>query len=104
MKPLFVLRDLKCMLLLYKIRHGQSPSQIKNLIDWRRPNEKFPFLRHHGPLAIKYTRTVYRQHTFRIYAPKLFNILNNLTHLDFNVPISQFKTAVSGQLMLLHWI
>ena len=102
-KPLSVLRDLKCMLLLYKIKHRQAPTQVQNLIDWRGPNERLPSLRHRGPLAIKYTRTVYRQHTFRIYAPKLFNTLNNLTHLDFNIPISQFKTAVNGQLMLLHW-
>ena len=79
------------------------PVLEKKIIYWRRHNENLPFLRHHDPLAIKCTRTANRQHAFRIYATKLFNILNNLNQFDFNVPISQFKTAISRQLMLLHW-
>lgn len=103
LKTLADLRDLKSMLLVYKIKHGIAPHQVRGLIDWINLDDSLPNLRNRGPLVIQFARTVYRQHTYRIYGAKLFNSLNALSPINLNVPISKFKKVVNEQLALLRW-
>jgi len=103
MSPVTDLRDLKCLLLVYKIKHHAAPISIKKLVDWKIINEVQHQLRHVNPIIIPFSKTVYRQHTFRVYAAKLFNNLNSLDEINLNVPISSYKKTLKALLASLHW-
>ena len=100
-KPLSLLRDLRCMILVYKIKHGVTPVKINTLLEWRQRVDNQHQLRNIGPLKIPYCRTVGKEHSFRAYAPKLFNNLNSLSPIDLHVSISKYKRKVTEQLEAL---
>ena len=102
MKPISMLRDLKCMITVYKIKHGMLPTTVRSLLEWRIPNDRQPLLRHTGQLIVPFCKTVYKQHTFKAYAPKLFNNLSNLSEIHLDVPISTYKRKVLEQLETLN--
>ena len=49
-KPISVLRDLKCMILVYKVKHRLLPSQVCNLLEWKIFDPNRTQLRNAGPL------------------------------------------------------
>lgn len=85
----------RCMLLVYKIKHSMAPSQMQHLLHWRLSNSNVPRVRNRGPMMVPFARTKYKQHTFKIFAPKLFNSLSEMHAIDLNVPISAYKTNVA---------
>ena len=89
------LRDHRCMILIYKIRNNSAPQQINHLIEWLPETPHNHFTRNHNILAIPFSRTVKKQHTFRIYGSKLCNRINNLHTIRFDTPISSFKRQVA---------
>ena len=97
MRPFTEIRDLKCLLLTYKIKHHIAPQSVRRLMEWKTLNIAQLQLRNSGPIIIPFARTVYRQQTFRIHAAKLFNNLNALCQIDLNVPISSYKKRLKEQ-------
>lgn len=102
-KPLTMLRDLKCMIMIYKLRHRSLPAQLNNIIEWREQDASRQQLRNRGPLIIPFSRTVSRQHTFRVFASKLFNNLNAMRPIHLDVTISKYKKSIIEQLQLQLW-
>ena len=102
-KPLTDIRDLKCLVLTYKIKHQIAPISIKKLMEWKTPDITRPQLRNSGPIIVPFARTVYRQQTFRVYAAKLFNNLNALHPIDLNVSISTYKKTLKAQISFYQW-
>lgn len=98
-KPLTVIRDLRCLLLAYKIKHVSVPHSIRNLIQWKEFDPDSPQLRNNGITVVPYSRTVYRQHTFRVHVSRLLNYLHALNPIVFSVPISTFKKTLKEQLI-----
>ena len=84
----------KSLMMIYKIKHHLAPIQIHHLLDWRSANLDVPHVRHRGPLIVPYARTKYKQHTFKIFAPKLLNSLSVSLDINLDVPISTFKTQI----------
>ena len=80
--------------MIYKIKHHLAPIQIHHLLDWRSSDLDVPHVRHRGPLIVPYARTKYKQHTFKIFAPKLLNSLSVSLDINLDVPISTFKTQI----------
>ena len=102
-KPLSLLRDMKCMIMLDKIKHKMLPIQVNSIVEWKIPDQNQPQLRSTGPLMIPFALTVRRQHSLRVYASKLCNNLNTLSKINFLVPISKFKRTIADQLESLRW-
>ena len=96
------LRDLKCLLLIYKIKHNNAPNSVKKLIEWRTIKQRHHQLRNFNPVVVPFSKTVYRQQTFRVYAAKLFNNLNSLDEINLHVPISSYKKSLKELISSLH--
>jgi len=94
LSPLFDLINMRCMLLIYKIYVGLTPVQMKHLIEWRDVDQDLPVVRNRGPLNIPFSYTRYKQNTFRVYGPKLFNRLHCISPITLRTSISKFKTQV----------
>ena len=93
--PVSVLVKRRCMMMIYKIKHSLTPLHMQSLLHWIPNNSEAPDVRHRGPLIIPFTKKKYKQHTFKIFAPKLLNSLNSYK-VDFNVSISRFKALVAN--------
>ena len=92
--PISELVEKKCLMMIYKIKHHMAPMQMHDLLDWRSAHSDAPRVRHRGPLIVPFARTKYKQHTFKIFAPKLLNSLSASFDINFDVPISAFKARV----------
>ena len=68
---------------------------MQNLLCWIPDDSAAPCVRQRGPMIVPYAKRKYKQHTFKIFAPKLLNSLSALCHVEFNVPISIFKTFIA---------
>ena len=99
LSPLFELINMKCMILIYKIHAGLTPAQMNHLLEWRVFNPELPVIRNRGPLIIPYARTRYKQHTFRVFGPNLFNRLNGICNITLRTSVSKFKTQIKQLLM-----
>ena len=85
----------RCMIMIYKIKHSLAPIQMQHLLEWRPEDTDMIRIRHRGPLIVPFARTKFRQHTFRIFAPKLLNSLSVTCNIGLNIPISAFKAKVA---------
>ena len=95
MVPVSQLTKRRCMMMIYKIKHSLAPIHMQEMLNWRPENSATPDVRYRGPLIVPYARTKYKQHTFRIFASKLLNSLSALCKVEFNVPISAYKTLIA---------
>jgi len=96
--PLCELINLRCMVLIYKIKHGIAPRQMNHLIEWRIDDDNPHALRHRTPLIIPFSSRRFKQNTFRIHGPKLFNRLSVIADLNTGTSVSIFKKQVKGLL------
>ena len=97
--PITNLVKKRCLIMIYKMKHSLAPTQTQHLLEWKSTTSDTPNVRHSGPLIIPYARTKYRQDSFRIYAPKLFNKLSFSHNININVPISTYKSKVMEALI-----
>ena len=67
---------------------------MKHLIESRDVDQDLPVVRNRGPLNIPFSYTRYKQNTFRVYGPKLFNRLHCISPITLRTSISKFKTQV----------
>ena len=98
--PFMDILNLKSMIMVYKVKNNIAPPQVHHLLCWREPNSNHRELRNNNLLEIPYSRTAYKQRTFRVYASKLCNKLNSFSVLKFDIPISAFKTQIKNLLRL----
>jgi len=98
MSPLCELINLRCMVLIYKIKHGIAPRQMNHLIEWRIDDDNPHALRHRTPSIIPFSSRRFKQNTFRIHGPKLFNRLSVIADLNTGTSVSIFKKQVKGLL------
>ena len=103
MKTLNDIRDMRCLLLTYKIKHLMAPVQTRNLIEWKVTDQNAPQLRHNNPIIVPFARTVYKEHTFRVHNAKLFNSIHAIFPIDFAVSISVFKKTLYEHLSSFSW-
>ena len=99
--PFKDLLNIKCMVMIYKIKNNKVPFQMLHLINWRNHDIEHHGLQNNELLEIPFSRTAYKQRTFRIYASTLCNALSARNRLDFDVPISTFKNQVK-ELLRFH--
>ena len=95
MVPISQIIRRRCMIMIYKIKHSLAPRHMQNMLCWRPDDSATPCVRQRGPMIVPYARTKYKQHTFKIFAPKLLNSLSALCPVEFNVSISMFKTCIA---------
>ena len=85
------------MTVIYKIKHSLTPMHMQNMLCWRPDDSATPCVGQRGPMIVPYARTKYKQHTFKIVAPKLLNSLSTLCHVEFNFSIYMFKTGLRSR-------
>ena len=94
--PVSQLVKKQCMMMIYKIKHSLAPQNMQSLLQWKPDNLETICVRHRGPLTVPFARTKYKQHTFKIFAPKLLNSLSTSCMVDFNVSISMYKAFIAN--------
>ena len=93
--PINQLIKKRCMIMIHKIKHSMAPIQMQYLLEWRPEEADMIRIRHRCPLIVPFARTKFRQHAFRIFAPRLINSLSVSCNISFNIPISAFKAKVA---------
>jgi len=94
LNPLCELTNLRCMIMIYKIKRGLAPPQLAHLLEWRIVNPEEYAIRNRGPLMVPFAYTRARQNTFRVFGAKLFNRLSGVSELTIQTSISIFKKEV----------
>ena len=72
-----------------------APIQLQHLLEWRPDDADMIRIRHRGPLIVPFATTKFRQHTFRIFAPKLLNSLSVTLDITLYILISVLNSKVA---------
>ena len=88
------LLKIKCMILIYQIKHKSVPASTTQLVQWKGSSTR-QGLRNIELLEIPYCRTAFRQQTFRIFASRLCNSLNNISQIQFATSLQIYKKEIT---------